>query len=538
MKNKNVFLLLWIIAFFAFIKGYNAGWCYDAITFSYTINEKPLSYLFNLNADYIIRFVYFTIEYVAYYLFGEQGWDWYILKITIHSINAFLLFIIAKMLLQKLKIKNTYLSLCISILFLISPYTTEVVLYQATLQYALVTLFIQLCIFCLFRYIETDKIKYIYLYITINTISIFTSEITFVFPLIIFVIIFIYADLNEIKIRHLTFPLISLIILIIYLSITFLLLGKIVGHYGPEIHLEPNISRSLPNFLKFFLDIIAFTQYWNFDKMYNTYVFIESYYVVFYLILFVAFLLLYYFVKDKKRLLKKTLVLLLCVISLLPVINLFFLYVTPIEGDRYYYFSLIFVYLFVLLITYNIDKVFAQTLFCFLFVLNFILLQKNVIEWQKAQKIIDNSLQTFNLEKNKKYMFLAVADRIGGALIFASDESKENPFGLSDFAMAICIRKDMQVKGKIGQVLNYNVTSETICPIIEIVNDTTLKYTLPCCGQWWWKRRHGATDFENDYYRVKVIGGWQQEVLVTLKQKPKDMIYIYQCGEEFVELKF
>jgi hypothetical protein len=31
----------------------------------------------------------------------------------------------------------------------------------------------------------------------------------------------------------------------------------------------------------------------------------------------------------------------------------------------------------------------------------------------------------------------------------------------------------------------------------------------------------GATDFENDYYKVKMIGGWQQEVLVTFKQKPK-----------------
>jgi hypothetical protein len=35
-----------------------------------------------------------------------------------------------------------------------------------------------------------------------------------------------------------------------------------------------------------------------------------------------------------------------------------------------------------------------------------------------------------------------------------------------------------------------------------------------------------------------MIGGWQQEVLVTFKQKPKDMVYLYQCGEKFVTLDF
>jgi hypothetical protein len=133
---------------------------------------------------------------------------------------------------------------------------------------------------------------------------------------------------------------------------------------------------------------------------------------------------------------------------------------------------------------------------------------------------------------------LAIADRINGALIFGSDESKENPFSISDFAMALSTKINMDLAGRIGQVLNYNVTSNNICPNIEIINDTTLKYTLPCCGHWWWKRRHGATDFENDYYKVKMIGGWQQEVLVTFKQKPKDMVYLYQCGEKFVTLDF
>ncbi|MCB9032665.1 MAG: hypothetical protein H6553_02395 [Chitinophagales bacterium] len=40
-------------------------------------------------------------------------------------------------------------------------------------------------------------------------------------------------------------------------------------------------------------------------------------------------------------------------------------------------------------------------------------------------------------------------------------------------------------------ILNYNIINIDDCPMVEAVNNTTIRMTLPCCGKWWWKRRQG-----------------------------------------------
>jgi hypothetical protein len=137
-------------------------------------------------------------------------------------------------------------------------------------------------------------------------------------------------------------------------------------------------------------------------------------------------------------------------------------------------------------------------------------------------------------------MILASPVYANGVLIWDRQESKEDPFvdKYQLIAKGVYVQKDLDVFNKIGSVLQYNILNEHESPIIEKIDSNSLRMTLPCCGKWWWKFDRGATDFENTYYTIKMIGGWQQEVFVTFKQKPEDMIYLYQCGDRFCRFDF
>jgi hypothetical protein len=529
----KIFFIFWIIAFFAFIRGYNAGWAYDAITFSYIIEGKSLRSLLQNMPDLTVRYLYQSTEYITYKLFGKQGWDWYLFKITLHTIFIYLFYNLCNIIFQKLLINKKY-SVPLSLLVLLSPYSTEVVLYQVTLQYSISSILIIMSLLQINKFILYKKNIHLLIFFLLNYLSIFYSEFTFILP--IFSFLFICIINKDVIKNAIVFCTISLSSIMFYMILSYYIQGDIVGHYGYNRHLVPRVNQIYYNFLIFLSDIFLYVQYWNFNKMFSFYEFLNNNFILIISIFIILILYIYYNVEYKIKYV--LLILLLLIISISPVLNILFHTLTPIEADRYYYFSIGFAYLFAFTSTYYINKKILKFFIVFYLISNFIILQKNTNAWHNAQNLIDKSIQSFKPNEDKRYLFLAIADRINGALIFGSDESKENPFSISDFAMALSTKINMDLAGRIGQVLNYNVTSNNICPNIEIINDTTLKYTLPCCGHWWWKRRHGATDFENDYYKVKMIGGWQQEVLVTFKQKPKDMVYLYQCGEKFVTLDF
>ena len=98
-------------------------------------------------------------------------------------------------------------------------------------------------------------------------------------------------------------------------------------------------------------------------------------------------------------------------------------------------------------------------------------------------------------------------------------------------------RAQMDLQGKIASVIQYNVISDKDAPIIEKLDSNTIRMTLPCCGKWWWKHNAGALDYQNEYFKVEILGGWQQEVKITFINKPDDIVYLFQDGTVFKEWK-
>lgn len=543
----KIFFIFWIIAFFAFIRGYNAGWIHDSIKFSLIVKNTSLLKLIELNIDNTIRYLYHIIYYTFEYVFNEDRLIWYIFRVTLHTLNAYLLYlVINQIILLYANIKNNKIAFISSILFLISPYQTEAIFYNAALHFLIAPFFIFLSIYLLLLLISNRVNKsYIFYFYLLYILALFTLETSYTLFFVYLNLIYFYKPINQLNKHKLYIYLVVLpfFILILYLLLLNYTVGEFIGHYGIEKHTRLWFTNTIQNITKIPLDFYLFIEYWSMNNkniihtlLYRTDVCIILF--LFYITIYLTILFIY--LKYERNTIYILLINIL-IFMFLPTMNLGILYIVPIEEDRYLYYYSSFAYFLIIFILNNISERLMYSVSFIIFIIGFLLLQQNIYNWNIGQKTIDTTLKTFKYTENKRYILLASAVYANGVLIWDTKEDDKNPFedGVQQIlAKALEYKYNYSLINKIAPVIQYNITDTDICPIIEILNDTTLKYTLPCCGHWWWKKNFGATDFENDYYKVKMIGGWQQEVLVTLKQKPKDMVYLYQCGEKFVTLDF
>ncbi|MBK7037692.1 MAG: hypothetical protein IPH42_15460 [Bacteroidetes bacterium] len=92
------------------------------------------------------------------------------------------------------------------------------------------------------------------------------------------------------------------------------------------------------------------------------------------------------------------------------------------------------------------------------------------------------------------------------------------------------------IKGDVYEILHFNMTSLDNGIITEIIDSVTLKVNFEQWGNWWWRGGIGASDYENDLYKVD-IDEWSHAYIITFKQKRPEDIFIYQTGDSWQQVK-
>lgn len=541
-----MYIIFWVFSFITFLKSWNAGWSYDSIMFSYYTYKYTWFEFVSLHVDSTIRVFYHSIYYILDRFLGTQGWDWYLLKISLHSFNAFLFYRLFNNLIKYFSYKkSTRFSLIPSVLFLVSPITTEVVCFQAAIHFLFSTSFLLIALNLFFRSLESRSNVIWVVYIVVYVAAIFTLESSYVLGFaVLLLVVFIPENRNQNKITLIIkFSVIPIVILGSYLILNKNIIGNYIGHYGSNKHLYFGLTKLVQNIAKLPLDHLFFIEYWKMDYIYVVYDVLNNQTVVVFLTITYILLFLILCWKTYKNPNNYKLLFVsigLFIIFHLPVLNLGILYIIPVEEDRYLYLTsgLFFFAIYQILNYYS--KYLSLLIVFIVGILGYVNLQRNVYNWSITQTIIDNSIPTFPYESNKRFLILASPVYANGVLIWDTKESKTDPFNenFQLIAKSILVKRNLNVLNKIGSVLQYNIINDKESPIIEKLNENTIRMTLPCCGKWWWKYNVGAVDYENDYYKVKNIGGWQQEVIITFKQKPSDMKYLFQNGDKFCVFNF
>ncbi len=416
------------------------------------------------------------------------------------------------------------------LLFITSPFHTEVVVWKICLLYLIALNAILLMLLSFTRFTQTGKKIWIAVYYFVFICSLLTHEISMFFiPVVAIAIIkFRFGFFTNISTKNgLTiFVLPAIFFVSVYLLLNKIMIGVWLGHYGADVHFNFDIILLTSTFTKYILKFILLSQSWSYEWKHNFYLILEKPEVAYTLLVLYSYALLWLLFKKMKPI--NT----ICMVSITsfciliaPVLNLYFLDWIPIHGDRLGYVASLFIYFSAAF--FLISKAGLKALFMILpwLVFNCFFLQKTLQDWRDSEDTMTSIHSNFVWQKEKQIFLLAVADNFNGAYMYRNITP-------SPFAETMIMKSSNEVRGKTNDILRFNMFKKTDGVAVKIVsaNDVQLTFTGDC--SWWWCR--DANGFETNDYTVKISNNIAS---IYFKHKPEGAVYLYQQGSVLKQLE-
>jgi hypothetical protein len=216
-------------------------------------------------------------------------------------------------------------------------------------------------------------------------------------------------------------------------------------------------------------------------------------------------------------------------ISILPVVNMYFMYYKDIEQDRYVYIASTFFYpLLVLLLFYFSQRV-ALALSALLICISFFGLSRYTASWENSGRVAQSLVRDFRWPDAPRIFMLMDADMYQGAYCMRSMPN-------STLAEMLELHRGIAVKDSIHEVYQFNMNSPQDSCTYRIVNDSTLEVTLVAPGSWLWKNSFGAGNIGNKLFSTK-INEWGMGYTITFKNKREGDVFIYQVKDKWKEVE-
>lgn len=350
-------------------------------------------------------FVAYPILYLLYQLLGIDPAWWMVISITLHAANAFFVFLIAKCLLKKILNDQTAVVASFSaLLFLVSPYQTESVLWTSInirwLFHSLVTL---AGIYFLLGYLENAGRKKIFAVHFLFLLGLFSYEFTMVCPLIYTVLFMLHRKLNTTGLRPEMFLTRIILPQIIFISGYFVACKLVSGHWlwhaGTigDIIQTSDYSKTL---LKYFAKFFIFYRYLPIGKTdqalralsENSRLMTLSVIFAFAAIAFLSWRL----IKTKGGSGYLLAALFACfIIALLPVLSLDSSFLKYIYPDRYGYLPSVFFYVFLVSALFFILKKIALPVLIGYSILCWVLLTQTIPVWNAVNERCNELIRNY-----------------------------------------------------------------------------------------------------------------------------------------------
>ena len=471
-----------------------------------------------------------------------------------------------RQLFQYFKLKQAgRISLIGTFFFLLSPYQTEVLVWRACLNYLLVTAFMLSSLWCLIHYLKTKKGQYIFGIHGFFVLALFTFELSLVLPLltIVFYVSWIWLTASgrfskfsnstnisffketrftksarfskSVAFGQLThyFTRISLPqlgLISSYFLLNKWMIGSWVGHYGAATHLKFSLTKMSGTLLKYLLKYLFFVRAYPHKYKGQIFGFCDNYGLLIVGVIGMISLLIVMYKRqiNREKIVVYTLLLAAFIITLLPVLNLYFYSIQHIENDRYGYLASLFGLMLLSFALFQLSRFLRYALLViYLSTSVFLLIQTNQI-WKESTEVFYSLLANYRWYEAENVIILNVPDNYQGAYLFRIIGRK------SGFQDALTYIQQKEVKGKIWEVVQYNMT-RPVDGVTAIKNKPDqLKVKFNQWGNWFWRNGIGAgPTHQRSIYTAHFKG---QYYLLDLKNPPANTVYIYQNGKEWKEL--
>lgn len=457
-------------------------------------------------------------------LFGANTKVWFLLTATLHALNSWLIFINMKTFYQRCNLKHgEMIALFGSLMFLLSPYQSENVIWAATHHYGF-ALFLFMLMFKLLMNLRDDNAISSSLLLTLLfIISLITFEETLVFPGVLVVFFLLLKMFSLRTVATSKFLLLSILpqalLILLYFTLTKIIKGNFVPHYG-ETHLE-NLSIDVyaATFLQYIFKHLGFIHFGDYGFREKIYDFIaeRTILVVVSFIAFLSILTSVVALRIGKRALIIVGLLIISVMFLLPSLNLYFMYLFRLENDRLGYFGSVALYQIVPFVFFSILPYLGYLVSVVYLIVSVYLITMVVPCWRAAGEMYINCVNTLP-KKEGRIFFLNVPLKYQEVYVFRKTKRLSDVYQLYH---------SIQNSERLKPIAWTQFHSENDTIQIERISENSVKVYLQMTGSSWWMWNElGASDYENSDCVFDVSDDGMSYTLAIKNKKIDDSFWI------------
>jgi hypothetical protein len=527
-----VFALLAVAVHLFYYRTWDAGFVTDFIGLQWRVEDKPIWGFLNCFGFPAMQQVLLFILHVFYNLFRTQGLPWYLLFSSLHILNAFLLYGLVKNLASRFKVSRPQgVAVAAALLFALSPYHTEVLVWRVCLSYLLSGFFILMTLRSALLWMDEGRTKRLWLAHIMFALALFTFELALAIPIISLLLIWLIGGKpHEVKKRLLALSGPQWALTGLYFLLNKIVLGAWVGHYGESVHLRFPLQEMAANFWRYTAKLGLFGRYLDLPVKQAIFGKLDQPGWIIALSIALAGGLLWWALRGQKRGTSRLSVFMILsyVAAILPVLNLYFNNLMRIDGDRYAYVPSLFFFAFLAIAVFSLHRVLAGIFLVVFLGFSVRFLIKTNERWEQSAQLYYSLLDDYRWQDKEHVFLLNLPDNYQGAPMFR-DHSLSNR-ALAD-ALHYMGRKTPA--GTIYEVAQYNLAAPEDGVSVQSDSVGVLAVQFLQSGNWWWRGGIGATAYAKPAYRFEPGDGRYRLYLDAI---PPGAVFILQKGARWEEV--
>ena len=469
-------------------------------------------------------------HWLFYHTFGPSPLAYYFLHTSLHLLNGYLLYRLLSALTRLVGWRDasayTYGA---TLLFLLSPYQSEVVVWKVCFNYLGSTALMLGCLLAGFIYLAGGKNWAVGACLTCLTLAYFTFELALALPLLLLGLAFwVKAEKRMPWATVGTVAGLGLLSWIVYFSLNRFLLGDWIGHYGAEVHLQTDPKNILVNYEHYVVKFSAFGREWSgaTKAAFRQWLKASPHWQLLAGIAFVGWgAALYFYQRLNPQLRLATLAFGLFGGAALPVINLYAAYILHVENDRYGYWPYAFFAVFLVALLGALPRKWGLGILALYLVASVFFLYRTNTYWQRGAAVYDRLVATYPPTTDSVTYVLAMPDNYRGTPLF-KDFTKRHRILKS----ALYHRRGLDTTATVWQVASFNMERPTDRVSVSSDSLDHFRVQFEQWGNWWWRNGIGAATVTTPHWR------WVKDHHIyhlTLYDPPAAARYLYTQGDRW-----
>lgn len=522
--------ILGLLIHIAYFRTWNAGFVTDFTGLQWRLEGAAwYEFLHCFGFPALQQFLH-LILYVFYNIFKANALPWYLLFTTLHIANAILLKQLFVSLGSRLKWPSPEWSAwAAALLFALSPYQTEVLVWRVCLNFLLSGFFVLASLHFALRWFDSGERRYWWGAQLVLVAALFTFELGLVIPALSTLLLWLLpSEKGDFFKRFGALAGVQWAVVGMYFLLNKMVLGAWVGHYGEAVHLRFVPAELAANFWRYTAKLALFGRYLGLPEKQAVFGALDKPVWFWSLsVLLAGALVASWLLRDRLSARLRLTVFFFTAfgLTLAPIINLYFNNLMRIDGDRYVYLASMFFWAFAATALFSLPRKWAVVISAGIFLISVRLLFKTNQRWVESTRIYYALLDEYRWQNEPHVFLLNLPDNYQGAPMFR-DHSMKNR-ALADPLHYLAKKKPT---GQVYEVAQYNLASPNDGVQVQQDADGLLSVQFLQTGNWWWRGGIGALPYEKQGYRFEPGDG---KYTLHLDSIPAGSVFLIQKGSSW-----